>query len=217
MKRVRVAVIDSGLDADFPGRVVARKVFVPGADPLPHGGVVARVIARRGAAVDFLDAQVFGDRLGTSVTAVTHAIRWAVENKAAVINLSLGLQADRPALAQAVAAAVAAGVILVAPVPARGGPVYPAAYPDVVRVTGDARCEPDDFTWLGEPGVDLAACARPPEADQGGPAMGGASLAAAAVSGAVAAAVTQGVLPTRAALLSHLQARCRFTGRERKS
>src|SRR5690606_7981122 len=103
-------------------------------------------------------------------------------------------------------------VILVAPVPARGGPVYPAAYAGMIRVTGDARCGPADFTWLGEDGVDLAACARPPEAGDGG----GASLAAAAVTGALAAALTEGVLPTRTALMAHLQSRCRFMGRERR-
>lgn len=213
MKVVRVAIIDSGLDADFPGRVVARKAFVPGLDPLPHGGVVARIIVRLAPGAHFLDGQVFGDRLGTNAAAVADAIRWAMEQDAHILNLSLGLTADRPALARAVADAVAAGVILVAPVPARGGLVYPAAYAGVVRVTGDARCGPDDFTWLGEEGVDLAACARPPEAGDGG----GASLAAAAVTAALAAASANGVLSTRASLLDHLQSRCRYTGRERKT
>lgn len=212
MTAVRVAVIDSGIDADFPGPVAARSVFAPGVDVLSHGGVVARIIARLAPAAVFLDGRVFGDRLGTSAVAVASAIAWAVDNEAHVINLSLGLRESRTVLADAVAAALTAGVILVAPAPARGGPVYPAAYAGVIRATGDARCGPGDFTWLGEDSVDLAACVRPPEA--GG---GGASLAAAAVSGALAAALAQGIAPTRAALLAHLQSRCRFTGRERRS
>lgn len=48
-----------------------------------------------------------------------------------------------------------AGVLLCASSPARGGPVYPANYPGVIRVTGDARCAPGQWSWLGSRQADF--------------------------------------------------------------
>ena len=103
---VRVAVVDSGLDGshpDFAGRIAAAKSFVGGsalADSFGHGTVVAGLaaagvddetgIAGAGVQVELLVAKVVDEKGRISVLNEARAIRWAVNNGAKVINLSLG-------------------------------------------------------------------------------------------------------------------------------
>ena len=75
-------------------------------------------------------------------------------------------------------------MVLVAAAPARGGPVYPAGYPGVLRVCGDARCGPGEWSHLATAQADFGAC---PDGPDGRP--GGASLAAARFSALLAGAL----------------------------
>ena len=138
---VRVAVIDSGIDAthpEFAGKIVDAESFVGGSarvDNEGHGTFVAGLI---GAGVDntigiagmapsaeLLVAKVVsGDDL-IDVEAEVKAIQWAVKNGARVINMSLGgfrdpRDADRDAYSQLEAAAIGyahgKGVVVVAAV-----------------------------------------------------------------------------------------------------
>jgi subtilase family protein len=137
---VRVAVIDSGVDANHPelkGRIVDARSFVGDTvvDLQGHGTFVAGEIA---AATDnglgiaglapparLLVAKVVRDDGSISPDAEARAIRWAVSMGAQVINLSLGSTRDpldstldgfSPAEARAVAFAVKRGVLIVASV-----------------------------------------------------------------------------------------------------
>ena len=177
---LRVAVIDSGIDAAALGRgaaVIGAARFAlsaaeggrdsggpqvrqlpPVRDPLGHGTDMARLILAAAPGVQLLDAQIFADVRpvagGAHVAVVAAAIDWAVAQGAQLINLSLGLREDHWALRHACAVAHTAGVLLVASSPARGGPVYPAAYPGVVAVTGDARCAEGQWSLLdSSPGI----------------------------------------------------------------
>ncbi len=138
---VRVAVIDSGVDAGHPelkGRIVGAKSFTGGSakvDRLGHGTFVAGLIAAGvdnqvgiaglAPSAELLVAQVVGAKLTISVEAEAKAIRWAVANGARVINMSLGgLRSPNDASldtysrleADAVAYAVRKGVLVVAAV-----------------------------------------------------------------------------------------------------
>jgi subtilisin family serine protease len=103
---VRVAVIDSGIDAthpEFEGKIFDAKSFVGGSarvDPEGHGTFVAGLIAAgvdnaigiagMAPSAELLVAKVVnGDDL-IDVEAEVKAIRWAVEKGAKVINMSLG-------------------------------------------------------------------------------------------------------------------------------
>lgn len=102
---VRVAVVDSGLDLghpEFEGRVAASRSFVGGdlTDRQGHGTFVAGLIAAalgndQGVAgiafpAELVIAKVVRADGTISPEAEAEAIRWAVDNGARVINLSLG-------------------------------------------------------------------------------------------------------------------------------
>ena len=104
--RIRVAVIDSGIDATHPDlapRIESGKSFVGGSwkkDQHGHGTFVAGIIAAEanngegiagiGLGTDLLIAKVVRDDGSISLDAEARAIRWAVQQEAKVINLSFG-------------------------------------------------------------------------------------------------------------------------------
>ena len=104
--RVRVAVIDSGIDAAHPDlapRIESGKSFVGGSwrkDAHGHGTFVAGIIAAEAGngegiagialGADLLIAKVVRDDGSISLEAEARAIRWAVRQGADVINLSFG-------------------------------------------------------------------------------------------------------------------------------
>ena len=165
---IPVAVIDSGVDAGHPdlaGRILGAKSFVGGSarvDTLGHGTFVAGLIgaghdngigiAGLAPSSELLIAKVVTKSRAIPVEAEARAIRWAVDNGARVINMSLGgirdpLDPDRDTYsrleADAVAYAVANGVVVVAAVgnsdQAPTSPwkyaSYPAALPHVLGVS----------------------------------------------------------------------------------
>jgi hypothetical protein len=208
--RWRVGLVDSG--ADGVPLVAARRFGGDGgplpvvADPTGHGTRVAALLAGHGAP-ELLLAQVFDSDRPTTAAAVAAAVDWCRAQGAGLVHLSLGLAADRALLAAAIARAVAAGCLIVAATPARGNPVYPAAYPGVIRATGDARCAPGEISRLAA--ATFGGCVRP------GAAGGrGASIGAARVSRALIDSVAAG---TRAgAAVQALAARARYDGPERR-
>ena len=165
---VPVAVIDSGVDGGHPelaGKILDAKSFVGGSarvDTLGHGTFVAGLI---GAGVDngigiaglapsaqLLIAKVVTKSREIPVDAEARAIRWAVDNGARVINMSLGGIRDpldpahdtySPLEADAVSYAVSNGAVVVAAVGnsdlAPESPwkyaSYPAALPHVLGVS----------------------------------------------------------------------------------
>jgi hypothetical protein len=218
----RVALIDScgsrpeAVDAAAfiaaQGRIECRQA---GADPTGHGSRIADLLTRE-RSVELLLAQVFTTAGPTSGAAVAAAIDWAVERRADLIHLSLGLAGNRAVLAAAVARAIEVDCIIVAAAPARGAVVYPAGYAGVIRATGDARCAPDELSRLGP--WSFGGC---PRFEPVGPlgAVGGASVGGASVGAAwVTRAILQEPMPVTADdAVASLSARARFVGPERKT
>lgn len=165
---INVAVIDSGIDGthpEFAGRIVAAKSFVGGSplrDDQGHGTFVAGEIAANPFNNLGIAGLAFNARLmiakvvqadGTvSLQGEVAAIRWAADNGARVINLSLGgvrdpldpsLDTYSPLEQAAVEYAYSKGVVVVAAVgngpqsPATpwGFAHYPAALPHVIGVS----------------------------------------------------------------------------------
>jgi Subtilase family len=209
-KAVAVGLLDSGVEAALLGRVAACRCFVD-APPVPdrgsHGGAIARIILQHAPAARLLVADVFGARDRATAAAVAAALDWLRAEKTRIVNMSFGLREDRAVLRAAIEAALAADMILLAATPARSARVFPAGYPGVIRVTGDARCAPGEISALGGRPADFGACPRGLDGE-----AGGASLATGHVSGLLAARLAEDVLDPR----TQLERRARFHGPERR-
>jgi subtilisin family serine protease len=221
---IRIGVLDSGVAAEQV-LVIDQAAFAAGrgADVvrcaldtgnLGHGTAVACTILQRAPGSLLFSAQVFRSGRPGTPGIVAAGLEWLVESGARIVNMSFGLRHDRQVLRDACSKALSRGVLLVASVPARGPVVYPAAYPGVFRVTGDARCAPGDLSWLGSGGADFGACVggsghRPHAAGAG------ASLAAAHLSGELARALP--AFEGNDEVLVRLRERCRYVGREQRS
>jgi subtilisin family serine protease len=199
---VTVAVLDTGverhssLQEDKVKRV--NLMSESAQDPGGHGTAVASIIAAQGDHLDgmapesrILSIQVLSaDGQGDGFT-LAKGIVEAVDGGARVINLSLASHSDCPILRQAVEYAVSKDVAVVAAVgnEATEGVLYPAAYPDVVAVSGvDASGRHLYFADRG-PEVDIAAPGISVDAafTNGTVAqLSGTSIAAPFVSGALA-------------------------------
>jgi subtilisin family serine protease len=195
LQPVKVALVDSGVDCTLPdlqGRILAGRSFVGGdwcSDSEGHGTIVAGEIAANldttgivGLAytAQLLVAKVVDAQGTIPLRAEADAIRWAADQGARVINLSLGGVRDprdpsrdtySPLEASAIAYAYAKGAVLVAAVgngdeaPATPWPwaSYPSALPHVIGVgaltkTGgipDFSDRDPIFVDLVAPGVDV--------------------------------------------------------------
>lgn len=217
--QVRIGMVDSGCSPAQAAHVVASAAFSVEhgqpqrtpmqADSLGHGSRVAAILLHFAPQAELVVAQVFRERLTTSAAAVAAAIDWLVSCEVAVINLSLGLREPRALLAEACARALQAGVVLCAATPARGAPVYPAAFPGVLRVTGDARCARAEIAALAADHADFGAHVLPLDEQQTG---AGASMACAHLSGQIARHFGGG--GNAAALPGWLQSQARYHGIE---
>lgn len=187
---VRVGLLDSGVDPPLRDRLIAAKSFIPNrdgvisqplvADPTGHGTVMAEMLLAV-PGVELLGAQVFTRTGPTSPAVIAAGLGWLLGQGVQLVNMSFGLRQDRAVLRDACARAINAEVILLAASPARGAPVWPAAYPGVLRISGDARCAADELSDLASAQADFGAC------PQGGdPRTGGASLATVRVMARVA-------------------------------
>lgn len=150
---VELGLIDSGVAVSHPalaGSHIVQQGFSPGGPaPGPHGTAIASLISGeapgyRGVAPHstLYVADVYGSGSGGgSASAIAKAIDWLVEKRTPVINISLVGPAHR-LIEQAIDAAVSKGAVVVAAVGNDGPfspPLYPAAYRNVVAVTGVDR------------------------------------------------------------------------------
>ena len=172
---IKVAVIDTGVDcghADLVGGCAYGANFVNAAlalDDHGHGTHVAGTIGARdngqgviGVApeVELYAVKVLDANGSGSWSAVAAGIDWAVQNGMNVISMSLGGTAGSQAVADAVAAADAAGILVVSAAGNSGccnTVLYPAKYPESMAVAAvDQLDQWASFSSTG-PEVDVAA------------------------------------------------------------
>lgn len=200
---VVVAVIDSAIDRahpDLAGAVTETFDALGGsASPHAHGTGMAGAIASHARLTGIaprariVAVRAFDD--GASAAGTTFAILkgldWAHQRNAKIVNMSFAGPAD-PLLAEMLARANAAGMVLVAAVGnagPRSPPLYPAAYREVIGVTAVdaddtlfARANRGPQVRLAAPGVDILV----PSPGSAYQITTGTSVAAAYVSGAAA-------------------------------
>jgi subtilisin family serine protease len=201
-RTTRIGLIDSGIDPAhevFQGVPLHQHGCSERAVPDEHGTAVAslmvgRAASFRGAAPgsELYAADVYcGLPTGGAVDAMAEALSWLMEERVAVINVSLVGPPNR-VLEGVVRRAIADGHIVVAAVGNDGAaapPLYPAAWPGVVGVTGvDARrhvlveAERGPQVKFAAPAAQMAAARRP----SGYTLVRGTSFAAPLVAGLLA-------------------------------
>jgi hypothetical protein len=175
-----IAIVDTGVDFNHPvlkpfllkgkNLIDLRK---PPQDDNGHGTAVAGIIAEAAKAGEhsgkplwkgkLLPVKALDEQGSGNEERLTLGIRYAVEQGADIVVLSLGLRRDAPDLREAVAWAESKGVLLIA---ASGNDAvlhgtkaavqYPAAYPTVLAVSGSDGLLPVLKSTSG-PEVDLSA------------------------------------------------------------
>jgi len=150
---VVVAIVDSGASPNLPDYDAS--LFVPGwdfvnndddpADDNGHGTHVSGTIAEKTDNAIGVSGMAYGvkvmpvkvlDRDGAGkVSDVAEGIKWAVDNGACIINISLGAPSDDSILQSACEYATSRDVLIIAAAGNDGGRVsYPAAYSSVIAV-----------------------------------------------------------------------------------
>jgi len=181
---VVVAVIDTGVDynhTDLSGRIIKGYDFINNdSDPMDdhwHGTHVAGVVAAatdngKGVAAISWGAKILAIKAmdnngsGTDVT-VANGIKYAADNGAKVINLSLGGGGYSSTLANAVSYAQGRGCIVVAAAGNSNSNTtsYPAGYQNVIGVaatdSSDNKASFSNYGWyvdVAAPGVSILSC-----------------------------------------------------------
>ena len=200
---IKIGLVDGAVATGQPALAGARlvqKAFAPGGSrATPHATAVASLMAGRkgsfrGAApgATLFVADVYGTTpTGGSADAIARALGWLAQAGAPVINISL-VGPPNILLEAAVKALIARGHLVVAAVGNDGPaapPLYPAAYPGVVAVTGvDARrhilpeASRGPHVDFAAPGSDMAAAGI----DGGFVSVRGTSFAAPIAAGLLA-------------------------------
>lgn len=149
--KVKVAIIDSGVNYSDDINVYERKNFIPGEEELPvlyedfsgHGTSVAGIIAAKdnqegitgiNSNVELYSARVLDSKNIAPINRVVQAIDWAVEKKVNIINLSFTTSRNSKELREAVERAYDAGILLIASTANKNKADYPAAYDCVMAV-----------------------------------------------------------------------------------
>jgi subtilisin family serine protease len=204
---VRVAVVDSGIEAGHPavggvaGGVVvehdpqaagdARIVEGPHEDLFGHGTACAGIIRSIAPDVELFSVRVLGQLLTAKAAVFAAGLRWAIENRMHVVNLSLstGKQASFGLFHELADEAYFHGVMLVSAINNVVAPSYPSQYSSVFSVAAHEGKDPLHFDYnpsppveFGAPGIDLEV----PWADASTIRGTGNSFAAPHITGVVA-------------------------------
>lgn len=150
-RKIKVAIIDSGVDYSDDIDIACRKNFIPDEDNVPilfedgsgHGTSVAGIIAAKDnnegitgidEDVELYSAKVLDENNCAPISRVIEAINWAIDENVDIINMSFGTSTYSETLQNTIRRAKAEGILLIASAGNGGRVEYPAAYDEVLAV-----------------------------------------------------------------------------------
>ncbi len=172
---VRVAIIDSGVDAGHPavGGVAGSVAFEPDPDAesgyraiegphddlVGHGTACAGIIRQLAPEAEIYSVRVLGPNLKGRGSLFLAGIRWAVQQGVHVANLSLSTANDQwfAPLHDLADEAYFANVLLVCAANNVPGPTYPSQYASVVSVAARDGSDPFAIAYNPHPPVEFGA------------------------------------------------------------
>lgn len=173
---VRVAVIDSGIDADHPAldgcvdadggmtftvekdeRVVATQG--PHGDSFGHGTACAGIIHRIAPEAELFSVRVLGDNMRGRAVTFAAGLDWAINNGFQVINMSLSTSSEnyQKLFYELADDAYFKNVVLVAAVNNIPAPSYPSTFSAVVSVAAHHERDPWTYYYNPTPPVEFGA------------------------------------------------------------
>lgn len=177
---VRVAIVDSGVDASHPavgtvagGAVVeldpssptgVRLVDGPHDDLFGHGTACAGIVRELAPEVDVFSVRVLGAKLTGRAYVFAAGLEWCIDHGMDVVNLSLSTVNDDwyAGFHELCDAAANAGIVVVAAMNNVRKPSYPSEFSSVLSVAampGQDRevfaCNPRPPAEWGAPGIDV--------------------------------------------------------------
>ena len=170
--QIKVAIVDSGIDASHPGvKGIAGGVGIgidddgvviyldDYSDCAGHGTACAGIVRKNIADVLLYSVRIFDASLMADGRALVAGIAWCVDNGMDLVNLSLGTTdvTFREQLQDVCRKACEAGVILVAAESNDGRESYPAVFDEVIGVTGGAVYEAEGFYYRVGEAVECVA------------------------------------------------------------
>ena len=173
---VHIALIDSGINAEHShvGSVAGGISFSLAddgtiqesqdyADQLGHGTALAGILRAKAPQIELYAVKIFAERLGGPIAILEAGLRWAIEQRIKIINLSLGTNKPehRKPLAAFVDQACAEGLILVASSPPGQANMFPAALPGVIGVAGDDQCGWEEYRYIPNDPIPFRAHPQP--------------------------------------------------------
>lgn len=200
-RRVKVAIMDSGVDVSEDVNVVERvnlvdneKYIAPFYEDITgHGTSIAGIISDINPKAELYSVRVLDSGNTAKLDRVIEGIYWCIDHDIDIINMSFGTKYRSTALEKAVNAAYDAGILLVSAAGNGGNEEsveYPAAYEKVIAVGGvDKNAVLTDESATGE-AVELVAPGSQILTDGafgGSLVAGGTSLSVAHVTGAASA------------------------------
>ena len=172
---MKVAIVDSGIDADHPrvGRVTGgvvvepddsveggiRLVDGPHRDLYGHGTACAAIIRGLAPACELYSVRVLGAALTGRGSVLAAGIQWALDNGMDVVNLSLSTRSRMllEVFYELVDQAVFANIMLVSAINNVPAPSYPSQFSGVFSVAAYAGQDPEHFVANPDPPVEFGA------------------------------------------------------------
>ncbi len=150
-EKIKVAMLDSGVDDCEDIDVRERVNFIPGQDEVfalyedstGHGTCIAGILAGKDNEIgitginpnmELYSARVLDYHNSSKVSRIIDAINWAIEKKVNILSLSFGTKTDSEVLHNAIKRAQENNILIVAAAGNDSQIEYPAAYPEVIAV-----------------------------------------------------------------------------------
>ncbi|MFY0677365.1 MAG: S8 family serine peptidase [Neptuniibacter sp.] len=159
---IKIAVIDSGYKPDHELLIKDKKDFTESGsciDKINHGSDVVDCIINTNPSVQIYCAKIF-DRNNTRIKNLLEALKWIIDLEVDIVNMSFGTDKFHIEAANLFNSLHRKNIHLVASSPSIGATVYPASFDNVISVTGDARCNVNEFSIQPSTQADYGSSPR---------------------------------------------------------